>query len=63
MVAAYDRAVLEGQSYWLGLLVFADNVRAIELYEQFGFIEIGRTRQNYIRMLTDLSDETEQSTK
>lgn len=57
LTAAYERAVSQGFPYWLGLLVFADNARAIELYRGFGFQEVGRTRQNYVRMLTDLSDD------
>ena len=58
LVAAYERAVLQGLPRWLGLLVFADNLRAIKMYEEFGFEQIGRTKANYNRMLADLSEET-----
>lgn len=54
LLIAQERMEREGAPPMVGLLVYVENTRAIELYKQFGFIELGLTSQNYVRMVARL---------
>jgi len=50
---AHERMTKDGAPSIVGLLVHGDNTRAIELYEEAGFVQLSRNARGYVRMRAD----------